>query len=318
MRSDIPNIIFISTITFLTMFYLRTSHMHNMPASVPKPAAPRPSLYARDKVMSTLRSFGRKSTASTTPPIPDLQCADSKRNRLGGLVKSVAGAFQKDKAEKFKGSTSNNIKPLSPVTGLRPSGGTFDASEEFDNFGRQGTAGLGSGSESANVSGELIDAHSHRDLGLDSFSSFGDILTGLPDVSASSPIPAQYADHPLSLSEISGGLAIDGNVVVGRSAGPHPDSAPDETSRSATSLASFFEGHPLSGEFNRMDVFKRVSPMIQTPHIQPLRLGSKLKESMMPGSDNVNPAPVQANPMQENPASALPPIPDLIVTNYDD
>ncbi|KAG8703072.1 hypothetical protein FRC08_003087 [Ceratobasidium sp. 394] len=67
-----------------------------------------------------------------------------------------------------------------------------------------------------------------------------------------------------------------------------------------------------------MDVFKRVSAMIQKPRIRPLRLRSKRRESMMPGSNNVKPAPVQVNPMQENPASALPPIPDLIVTNYDD
>ncbi|KAG9078775.1 hypothetical protein FS749_009166 [Ceratobasidium sp. UAMH 11750] len=229
------------------MFYLRTRNMHNTPTNVPKPTTPRPSFHVgltRDKVMSTLRPFGRKSTTSTTPPVPDLHHTDSKRNRLGGLVKSMAGAFQKDKAEKFKGSTSNNIKPLSPVTGIQPAAATFDASKEFDNFGRQGTAGLGSGSESANVSGELIDAHSDRDLGLGSFSSFADILAGFPDVSTSSPIPAQHADHPLSSSEISDGLVIGGNIV-GRSAGPHPDSAPDETSHSATPLASFFERRPL-------------------------------------------------------------------------
>ncbi|KAG9081806.1 hypothetical protein FS749_007367, partial [Ceratobasidium sp. UAMH 11750] len=248
-RSNIPQHILISTVTrFLIMFYLRTHDMHNLPANAPKPTAPWPGFHVgrtRDRAMSTLRPFGRKSTASTTPPIPDLQCADSKHNRLGGLVKSVAGAFQKDKADKFKGTTSNNIKPLSPVTGLQPSGATFDASKEFDNFGRQGTAGLGSGSESANVSGELIDAHSDRDLGLGSFSSFGDILAGFPDVSTSSPIPAQCADHPLSSSEISDELAIGGNVVVGRSAETHQDSTPGETSRSATPVASFFERRPL-------------------------------------------------------------------------
>ncbi|KAG9081230.1 hypothetical protein FS749_007814 [Ceratobasidium sp. UAMH 11750] len=58
--------------------------------------------------------------------------------------------------------------------------------------------------------------------------------------------------------------------------------------------------------------------MIQKPHIRPLRLGSKLRESMMPGSNNVHPAPGQVHPMQESPISSLPPIPDLIVTNYDD
>ncbi|KAG8720439.1 hypothetical protein FRC08_000238 [Ceratobasidium sp. 394] len=315
-----PSIIFFSTITtFLIMFYLRTSHMHNMTTNVPKPTTPRPSLYARDKVMSTLRPFGRKSTASTTPPVPDLQRADSKRNRLGRLVKSVAGAFQKDKADKFKGSTSNNIKPLSPITGLRPSGATFDASGEFDKFGLQETAELGSGSESADASHELIDAHSNRDLSIGSFSSFGDILAGFPNVPTPSPISALPADRLVSPSEVSEGFVIDGKVTsVDESAGPRQDSVSDKTRRNATPV-SFFERRPLSGEFNRMAVFKRASGMIQKPHIRPLRLRSKFRESnMMPGSNNVNPTPVQVHPMQESPVSSLPPIPDLIVTNYDD
>ncbi|KAG9077649.1 hypothetical protein FS749_010438, partial [Ceratobasidium sp. UAMH 11750] len=303
------------------MFYLRTSHLHNMPASVPKPTAPRSSFHVghtRDKAMSSLRPFGRKSTASTTPPIPDLQRADSKRNRLGGLVKSVAEAFQKDKAEKFERITSNNIKPLSPGFDLNPSGVAFDASEKFDKFGGQGTAGLESGSESAEALDELIAAHSDRDLGIGSFSSFGDILAGFLDVPTSSPTSTQYADRLVSPSEVSDGFVIDGKVIsADGSARPHQDSESDKTKRDVTPM-SFFEGRPLSGEFNRMAVFKRVSAMIQKPHIRPLRLASKLRESMIPGSNNVNPAPVQVHPMQESPAFTLPPIPDLIVTNYDD
>ncbi|KAG8701686.1 hypothetical protein FRC08_003960 [Ceratobasidium sp. 394] len=300
------------------MFYLRTSHMHNMPANVPKPTAPRPSLYARDKVVFTLRPFGRKPTASIPPPVPDLHRVESKRNRLGGLAKSVTAVFRKDKADKFKETASNNIKPLSSGFDLNLSGVAFNTSEKFGRSGCHDTAGLDRGSKSADALHELIDAHSGRDLGLDSFSSLGDILAESPDVPTSSPISTQYTDRLVSPSEVSDGFVIDGKVIsADGSAGPHHDSVSDKTKRDATPM-SFFEGRPLSGEFNRMDVFKRISAMIQKPRIRPLRLASKLRESMMPGSDNVNPTPVQVNSMQESPVSSLPPIPDLIVTNYDD
>ncbi|KAG8695869.1 hypothetical protein FRC08_007515 [Ceratobasidium sp. 394] len=323
MRSNIPNIIFISPIaTFLIMFYLRTSHMHNMPANVPKPTTPRPSFhtgYTRDKVMSTLRPFGRKPTASTAPPVPDLHRVHSNRDQLGGLAKSVTGLFRKDKTDVFKGTASNNIKPLSPGFDLNPSGVAFDASEKLNAFGRQETAGLGSGSESADALNELIDVHSGRDLGLDSLSSLGDILAEFLDVPTSPPVSTQYANRLVSPSEVSDRFVIGGKVIsVDGSAGPCQGSVPNKTRRSETPPALFFERRPLSGEFNRMAVFKRVSAMIQKPHIRPLRLASKLRESVIPGSNNVNPAPVQVHPMQESPVSSLPPIPDLIVTNYDD
>ncbi|KAG9088985.1 hypothetical protein FS749_001708 [Ceratobasidium sp. UAMH 11750] len=289
-----------------------------MSANVPKPTAPRPSLYARDKVVFTLRPFGRKPTASIPPPVPDLHRVDSKRKRLGGLAKSVTAVFRKDKADKFRETASNNIKPPSSGFDLNPSGVACNTSEKFDRSGCHETAGLDSGSKSADALHELIDVHSGRDLGLDSFSSLGDILAEFPDVPTSSPISTQYADRLVSPSEVSDGSVIGGKVMsVDGSAGPRQDSVSDKTRRNATPV-SFFERRPLSGEFNRMAVFKHVSAMIQKPRIRPLRLASKLRESVTPGSDNVNPAPVQVHSMQDSHVSSLPPIPDLIVTNYDD
>ncbi|KAG9087184.1 hypothetical protein FS749_003092 [Ceratobasidium sp. UAMH 11750] len=300
------------------MFYLRTSHMHNTPANVPKPTAPRSSLYAgctRDEIVSILYPFGRESTATPAPPLPGLQRPGSRRNGLGGLVKTVSGLFRKGKTDKSKGTTSDNIKPLSSVAGLRPSGVMFDASEEFDNFGRRGTGGLGSGSELANVSGEVIDAHSDRDVSPGSFSSFGDILIKFLDAPNPSPVSTQ---HPVSSSIISDAFVIGGRLVsVDRSTGPRQDSIYDKA-QSSTTPASFFESRPPSGEFNRMAVFKRASAVIQKRRIRPLRLVSKLRESMILGSDKVNPASVQAHSIQESPTSSLSPVPDLIVTNYDD
>ncbi|KAG9088827.1 hypothetical protein FS749_001835 [Ceratobasidium sp. UAMH 11750] len=241
------------------MFYLRTSHMHNMPANEPKPTAPRSGFYAGctwDEIVSISYPFGRESMATTAPPLPGLQHTGSKRNRLGGLVKSMTRLFRKDKTNKFKGTTSNDIKPLSSALGLKSSEVMFNASE-FDSFGRQGIAGLGSGSESANALGKLIDAHLDWDVGPSNFLIFSDIPSEFPNPPASSPISAQ---RPVPSSKVSDGFVIGGGLVsVDRSAEPNQDSVYDGAQRSTLPPVLFFESHPPSGEFNHPDVFKHVS-----------------------------------------------------------
>ncbi|KAG8742370.1 hypothetical protein FRC10_001592 [Ceratobasidium sp. 414] len=306
------------------MLHQRTYHMPNRSsANVQRSATPGPGFYARytrDELVSILYPFGRESTTPAARSPPALHRADSKRHRLRGLVKSVTRLFRKDKADKFGGIAPAIAKPLSSVVGSRSSGVMFDASEEFDRFECQATTGLGSGSESADTLAELIDAHSDRESGsnLDSdFSSLADILAQFPAVPASTPAPR--VGRPGRSNNIPDGFVVGGRVVsIDRSAGPRQDSTSNDTKRSAAPSMPFFERRPSSGEFNRMDVFKRVSAVIQTRRVRPLRLISKVKGSSVLGPNEVNSAVVQTHPTLGNHASAPPLVPDLVVTNYDD
>ncbi|KAG9095637.1 hypothetical protein FRC06_009588 [Ceratobasidium sp. 370] len=300
-------------------------------ANVSKSATPRPGFYAgctREELVSILYPLGRESTVPTGPSLPTSHRAASKRNRLGGLVKSVTGLFRKGKAFKFKSkeTTSTIAKPLPAVAELRSSGVMFDASEELDRCAYHAIAGLGSSLESSDALNELIDAHSDRDPGSDlgsdsdSFSSLADIIAKFPAVPTTfSSTRAPRVGRPGCSSDILDGFVIGGRVVsVNRSAGPRQDSVSNNTRRSAAPSVPFFERRPSSGEFNRIDVFKQVSAAIQKRRIRPLRLMSKVKESTAPGPSEVSLAPVQTRPTQRCSAAALQLVPDLVVTNHDD
>ncbi|KAG8708770.1 hypothetical protein FRC08_018719 [Ceratobasidium sp. 394] len=225
------------------------------PTNVPKLAIPRSGFYAgctRDDLVSILYPFGRESMLSIGPSLSASHRAESKRNRLGGMVRSVSGLFRRDKTNKLKG-TASTVEPLSPPVGLRFLGALFDASQEFDGERSkyQGVARLASGSGPADVLNELIDAYSNREpgsnLGSDSSSNLADILAKFPVVPASSSVPAPRVGHLGCSSDIPGGLVVGGRVVsVNRSADPHQDSVSNNTRLIPASSVPFFERRPSS------------------------------------------------------------------------
>ncbi|KAG9123734.1 hypothetical protein FRC07_014122 [Ceratobasidium sp. 392] len=300
------------------------------PIIPPTQTIPRRGFYAgctRDELVSILYPYGRDSTAPTLPSPPSVsKSGGTKRKRLGGLVKSVSKLFRKDKANKLKEPGTLVAKPLGSADDLRSSGVMFDASEELDGARFKASTGLGSRSESAEALSELIDVHSEPNQAeesslttTDSF-NFAELMAKFPPIPDKPPVLVLLDDLPDDPVVVT-----EDKPIVSDSAPSTPStsgsvdtngsSADVQTRPSASSSVWFFKQRPESGESNRRSVFRRMLDVIQTRRVRPLRLAEKIKAET---SNKVESGPANTGQVQGVPASAPLPIPDLIVSAYED
>ncbi|KAG8695362.1 hypothetical protein FRC09_009198 [Ceratobasidium sp. 395] len=286
----------------------------------PRPTTPRPGFYSgctRDDLMSILYPHGREVATLTAPSTPTSNDTKPKRKRFGGLVKSVSRLFRKGDLNKSKGPNTLVAESISSTTELKIAEVIFDASEELDGTGYQAGVGLGSGSESADAPNELVEAHSDPDLE-SRFGSSDSIAWSLlprfpgPPASLTASVPATGRPNRPGTGT--------GNVVSSPGLTSEPSSSrcfstDIRTKRSALSSLWLFKHRPGSGECNRKSVFRQALDIIKTRRLRPLHLSEKAK------AEASNPAkfsPAEETQVQDISVPPASPVPDVIVTAYED
>ncbi|KAG8695230.1 hypothetical protein FRC09_009286 [Ceratobasidium sp. 395] len=274
----------------------------------PRPTTPRPGFYSgctRDEFLSILYPHGREPATPAPPSAPTPNDAKPRRKKLGGLLKSVSRLFRKGDKSKSKGTNTLLAEPMSSTTELRTTGLMFDASEELDGGGCQASAGLRSGSESADALNELIGAHSDSDLGsrFDSSDSIAwSLLPEFPQPPTGLTAPFPSTGRP-NRPRMAAGLVISRPASISEPSGSQNSSTSTRTKRSGSSLW-LFKRRPESGEYNRMSVFRRALDAIKTPRLRPLRLSEKVRAE----------ASIKAQEASVSPSL----VPDVVVTAYED
>ncbi|KAG8723474.1 hypothetical protein FRC09_003188 [Ceratobasidium sp. 395] len=278
----------------------------------------RPGFYSgctRDDLMSILYPHGREATTSAPPSVPTSNGAKPKRKRLGGLIKSVSRMFRKGNKSKSKGPNTLVVEPISSTTELWTAELMFDASEELDGGGYQANAGLGSGSESADPLSELINAHSDSDPGSRSGSSDSipwSLLPDFPSVSSTLTAPIPVSGRP---NRPKTGTRLALSRSVSEPSGTQIFSTDTRPKRGGWSSVWFFKHRPESGECNRKSLFWRALDVIKTRRLRPLRLSQKAKAEAL---NSLDLGPAKAIPVHEISILPVPPVPDVIVTAYED
>ncbi|KAG8683482.1 hypothetical protein FRC09_016059 [Ceratobasidium sp. 395] len=295
--------------------------MHTTAFTIPpRPTTPRPGFYSgctRDDLMSILYPHGREVTTLTTPSTPTSNDTKSKRKKLGGLAKSVSRLFRKGDKNKSKGPNTLVAESISSTTELKIDGVIFDAGEELDGTGYQAGVGLGSRSESADALHELIEAHSDSDSG----SRFGSsdsipwsLLPEFPNVppTMSAPIPVSgRPDRPGTGT----GNDVSSPGSISEPSSSRSFSTDIRTKRSALSYLWLFKHRPESGECNRKSMFRRALDVIKARTLRPLRLSKKVKTK---ASTPVKFSPAEETQVQDTCVPPASPVPDVIVTAYED
>ncbi|KAG8716050.1 hypothetical protein FRC09_016086 [Ceratobasidium sp. 395] len=296
--------------------------MHTTAFTIPpRPTTPRPGLYSgctRDDLMSILYPHGCEAATPIPPSVPTSDDTKPRRKKFGGLVKSVSGLFRKSKKSKSKEPNALVVEPISSTTELRTAGLMFDASEEPDGGRYRASAGLGRGSESADALNELIDAHSNSDLG----SKFGSsdsipwsLLPRFPDPPTDLTAPAPATEH-LNRSKTRTGLAISSPASTSEPSGCQSFSMSSRPKRSALPSLQFFKHRSESGEYNRRSVFRRALDAIKIRRLpRRLNLSEKVKAE---ASNQIKFGSAKATQVQNTSILPTSPVPDLIVTAYED
>ncbi|KAG8719189.1 hypothetical protein FRC09_011500 [Ceratobasidium sp. 395] len=228
-----------------------------------------------------------------------------------------SGLFRKGDKSKSKGPNMLVAESISSTTGLKTAGVMFDASEELDGGEHQASVGLGGGSEFADALNELIDAHSDSNLG-SRFGSSDSIACSLlprfsrPPTGLTVPVPStgrpnrpmigteDVVSSPASTSESSGLRSISKDIGA---------------KRGRWSSVWFFKHRPESAKLSRNSFLRRAFGVIKGRTLRPLCPSENVKTE---ASNQVEFGPTKATYVQDISILPTSPVPDVVVTAYED